>query len=871
MASNPSLGWERLQDVYYRLRECYDLKWEKQISLNLVSLSSLASFIACFPKSTFHNDNLMRSIEIFSGAGNLITSIPWLRSNGKIVALGWSFLNEDETLILILENGIIRQYYNFENDFNEINLALSENEMIREVKFFINGCVLKLNNDKFISVSNYSKPVIRMLNFDNDENDKIITTWTVLPPNVNNNLQVILSYNNTINSISVHETIKNLYAEEGKFEFISFSPNRDFVAIYTTTKSCLTILTSDFKHKLTEFQSDNTNRPTDVKWCSNDVVVVAYKDELKLIGPSPTESLNFYYNNSELILLTELDGLKILSNNKLEFLSRINDITVDTFRFGSTSPSAILLDSVDQLDRHSPKVDENLKIIENSLIEAIDHCIVAASEEFDPYWQKKLLRAASFGKLNLQLYNPEEFVEMCNNLKILNNVRSNEVGLFLTYQEYLSLGFENLIKRLLKLNFYYLSKQISKFNNFPLNLIYIDWACKKIKILKNSKDEELFEVIINNLKKNLNLAEVSFQEIAKVAYEQGRLKLSILLLNYEPIPERQIPLLLEFEQDDIALLKADESGNSDLIYYVLITLKNKLSLAQFFKTLNNKSISIGIFKEKFYMNNDKLLENFYYQDDNLLEISNLELKEYYENYKSSSPGDGIEDIIQKIQTERKTFVKTLNIYDKLLSSSKATLKSYYSEDIRLIEAHLSLLNLQESLTKEYEMDFYTDCKTLDSLLVKLISINQISKIFKIIKTFKINEKKLYYLILKSLIKQHKFDKLLELVKTESSGSSTNNSNQFFRKRSLIDFKFIINELIKLKNFKEADLYINMSNLTYHEKVRYYLSTKNLKKAAEEAFNQKDVKILNVIYDNGNSSVQRMVNDCLQKLGQATRT
>lgn len=44
-------------------------------------------------------------------------------------------------------------------------------------------------------------------------------------------------------------------------------------------------------------------------------------------------------------------------------------------------------------------------------------------------------KAASFGKTFLDLYNPSEFIQMSQTLRVLNAVRYYEIGLPLTYDQ----------------------------------------------------------------------------------------------------------------------------------------------------------------------------------------------------------------------------------------------------------------------------------------------------------------------------------------------------------------------------------------------------------------------------------------------------
>ena len=47
-----------------------------------------------------------------------------------------------------------------------------------------------------------------------------------------------------------------------------------------------------------------------------------------------------------------------------------------------------------------------------------------------------LTQAASFGKAFLELYNSDQFVEMCRTLRVLNAVRDHRIGLPLSYNQY---------------------------------------------------------------------------------------------------------------------------------------------------------------------------------------------------------------------------------------------------------------------------------------------------------------------------------------------------------------------------------------------------------------------------------------------------
>lgn len=53
-------------------------------------------------------------------------------------------------------------------------------------------------------------------------------------------------------------------------------------------------------------------------------------------------------------------------------------------------------------------------------------------------------------------------------------------------------------------------------------------------------------------------------------------------MDYEPRAREQVPLLLDLGQEVPALLKAMESGDTDLIYTVLLRMHSKMPLADFY-------------------------------------------------------------------------------------------------------------------------------------------------------------------------------------------------------------------------------------------------------------------------------------------------
>lgn len=96
--------------------------------------------------------------------------------------------------------------------------------------------------------------------------------------------------------------------------------------------------------------------------------------------------------------------------------------------------------------------------------------------------------------------------------------------------------------------------------------ILVHWACAKIKKSHAGEDEEgLCRLIVDRLGDGgVSGSGYSYSSVAKAAYKSGKKRLATMLLDYEPQPANQVPLLLSMQEDNAALVKAIESGDTDL-------------------------------------------------------------------------------------------------------------------------------------------------------------------------------------------------------------------------------------------------------------------------------------------------------------------
>jgi hypothetical protein len=425
-----------------------------------------------------------------------------------------------------------------------------------------------------------------------------------------------------------------------------------------------------------------------------------------------------------------------------ETCSSVIDVTEEVFKPGATSPAAILLDSVKLLEKKSPKADENIQRIKPSLPEAVDACVRAAGQEYNHQWQKQLLKAASFGKSVLDLYNSDEFVEMCERIRVLNAVRDYRVGLPISYDQYLRLSPEALIQRLVNRYEYLLAIRLSEYLRLPTDKIYIHWASQKVRV-STADDDAVCDLVVQRLHGKRG---ISFESIARAAHDEGRAHLATQLLNYEPRAGKQVPLLLNMEEDEIALDKAIESGDTDLVYFVLLHLKKKLPLASFFRMINDRPVATALVESSARAQDRELLKDMFYQDDRRIDGSNLLF----------------EDALNQRQFQTKS--DKLRLASRLLSDSKDALSALHQ---RTYAESQMLLRMQEAFDKDIDSGEFTGL-SVNETMYRLIRSGYAKRAQKVQSEFKVPEKTYWWVRLRALVAKRDWGELEEISKSRKS-------------------------------------------------------------------------------------------------------
>ncbi|KAK1768582.1 putative vacuolar protein sorting-associated protein 16 [Phialemonium atrogriseum] len=803
---HPTAGWEQVGERFYRKTQLYTAIFDQDLDLDdyIVAGAPYGGAIALYRDESkivaFRANRPSKpSIDIHSCAGKLLRSIKW--DQGPIKGLGWS---EDEKLLVITVDGTVRCYYGLQDDFTQFSLGNGAEEFgVKSCRFYDTGLVALLSNNTLISVSSYEEPRPKLL-ASPPEGD--VHSWSLIPPNytLSRSVEVLLSIGQTVYVVDATEC-EDRFLDIGPFTRISVSPNGRFAALYTDTGNAH-VITSDFQTRLSEHDSKSKIPPKYLEWCGNDAVVIAWEDEVHVIGPGAAAAEFFY--DGRIHIIPDTDGVRVISNSVCDFIQKVPDVTEEVFGFGTDSPASILLDAVQQLEMQSPKADDEIQLIRPSLVEAVDTCVNAAGHEFSIHWQKQLLKAASFGKSVLDIYNSDEFVEMCETLRVLNAVRFFEVGLPLSYEQYQRLSPAGLLSRLLNRHEYLLALRVAGYLRLPTDKIYVHWACVKVRI-GSEDDDTICRMVVEKLSGKPG---ISFEAIARAAYDEGRGRLATELLNHEPRAGRQVPLLLSMEEDELALDKAVESGDTDLMHFVLHHLKHKLPLAAFFRVINTRPTATALVEASARHGGSDgdgedtvLLKDLFYQDDRRVDGADVFVREALR------------------QPDGRTAADKLALAARLLSDGARET----APDLAALREAAALLRAQEALDRDLTDSFAG--LSVNETVFKLVRLGYHGRAKKIQSEFKVPEKVAWWIRLQALVAKRDWNEIEDISK---------------QRKSPIGWEPFYNLVLQAGNPRLASVFIpKCAGLEPGQAVAMYEKCGMRVRAAEEAAKARDADAL----------------------------
>lgn len=795
---------------YYRRIELYSIEWGEQLNLSdyIVAAGQFGG-----PIAIVRDDKQIQRVQvsgkpvvyIFSSCGQAISSFKW--KSGRLIHMAWS---STEELICVQDDGSVLLYDLFGNHQSAFSMSQeAKDTKVLECKIFNGnygtGIAILTGSYRIFLTNNIKDPRVRRL-AEIPGLEAPPSSWAVVVDDRESKVYVACeawlyrldqSERRCIQMNPTFDSPINAIIE------IAVSWDGQHIALFSDTGALWTG-SSDLEKKYSEFDTKCKSRPQQLVWCGTAAVIGYWQNILLLVGMEK-DWINYVMDTS-VFLIPELDGVRIIGNMTHEFLQKVPDAVSEIFRIGSLAPGALLLEASKEFQRKSHKADEYIRMIreKDQLEIAVQQCIQAAAHETLPTTQKMLLRAASFGKCFVPEMDSETFVKVCQNLRVLNAIRDHAVGLPLSWMQLEYLTIPMLLDRLVLRRLYCLAIRICQYLKVPdvqgASRILKHWACSKVRQTQLD-DDKVAKQIANKLGFDPG---ISYSEIATEAVEHGHTQLAIKLLDFEPRASEQVPLLMKLKQNPQAMSKAIESGDSDLVYSVILHLRDTMTAGEFHMTIRNFPEAYSLFL-KFCKEQDlERLRDMFYQEDDYGNEANCRVLESYLTAR-------VERRISCLKSASEGYRKAKNEFNATQT-----------------EDEIKLLKYQTKLEEKY-----VEQKFLDLSLHQTIQQLLIDKLHKLAdelrKEFKVPDKRFWWLKITVLAETGDW---LELDKFSKS------------KKSPVGYEPFVDVCLKNGNKYEAQKYA--SKVRDDNKVKYYIKVGLLDEAAKVAFEQKNKMALDMV-------------------------
>lgn len=552
------------------------------------------------------------TLTIYTAMGDMISNFT---IQEEIIYADWS---DKEDLVLVQPNGFLSLYDSFGQHISTLTLdqELRDSRII-DAKLFRSvhgtGIVLLTKSLTFYVYNDIYERKLRRLA---EVPDLVVPplSWAVIVKG--KNVQVIVSKESkdlvllnssdiTCKPINIFNDNPQQQPESIVMMAVSFDSSR--IALFSETGKLILARTEGNISKIfSVFDTESKTKPKQLAWCGNDAVAGHWANFIFFVDLA--KNWLKYPTYSNVYMIQEVDCIRVIDNMCQELIKKVEEATQAIFKIGSCSCGAYLLEAARLFEQQNHSVEDYLRLIQDKgeMDTAVRMCLDAAANEFNIATQKMLLRAASFGKVFTTKLDASRFVETCQTLRILNEVRRPNVGIPLTYEQFEQLSIHSLIDRLIERRLFLLALRIASYLKLAPELgdlkILTRWAFFKVR-QQDLNEERIAEEIAEKLQM---YSGVSYAEIANKAIESGRKNLAIKLLDYELRAVDQVPLLLKLKQYRQALQKAIESGQTDLIHYVIQKFEEIQTIGEFLMTIRDFPVAYALF-QKVYIHVCKLL------------------------------------------------------------------------------------------------------------------------------------------------------------------------------------------------------------------------------------------------------------------------
>ena len=199
------------------------------------------------------------------------------------------------------------------------------------------------------------------------------SSWTVLPHD--RTIEILVSNNNKLylidrGSCSPKFPQRMVQSAGGVIEMCVLYKTLD-IALFSEN-GFLWVGSCDLQCMYTEFNTEVTNRPSQMAWCGTydsmvdmSSAVILFWDALniyKVVGIGVDSECSVHYTDSTVFIINEIDGARIISSKCHELIRRVPQAMVDVFRVGSSQSGALLYDAQREFDNSSHKANDYMQV-----------------------------------------------------------------------------------------------------------------------------------------------------------------------------------------------------------------------------------------------------------------------------------------------------------------------------------------------------------------------------------------------------------------------------------------------------------------------------------------------------------------------------
>ncbi|KEG15158.1 putative vacuolar protein sorting complex subunit [Trypanosoma grayi] len=806
-----------------RLVDFDDLLWELKTSLfdHRVTYCSFGGPLALYSGGHFDSEENGNFVHLYNAMGAPHPVTPHIMLDGieGVLFMYWNECNDH--LILVLNTGETR-FFNLKGEPAAASIKVPVPSLCAGAG---NGVALLINEPTFRLVlleckedGEYRAASLDLPSVFQNQKPNVML---VIPQQFSDTgyTEVFIPFLNNGKTSSFYHCVFHansrcydlcLSIDGGSVAHMTLSPSAHAIA-FLVEDGTLYVASRSFEDITRLLNIDTDVMPAQFLWCGDKCIAylhlsrqfdesLEFSTTLTLVNANDPNHSDFLNDiPDDCYLVSDCDGIRILSSDSYQFLQIVPEPSRRVFSVGSRANSAMLLLAFDEFmcgNASSVKMIRDLQKDPLALCEAVDDCVAAAGFEFDVSQQKRLLRVAAFGKSFSSVYESDVFVNMARRLRVLNTLRKSRTGMVMSQVQMLALEGDRLAERLVQMNHHQLAYCICDTLGYSTKFVMMDWALAKLAkpFVSANAEKGITHNVVEKLKQ---LNQTNFADIAYKAYLKQKPHAALLLLEAEKVAAKQIPRLLDIKQPEVALRKAVKCGDPDLIFTVMMHLINERG-ANAIPLLASDQISQGmllvyvmtceshreLLVEYFRTHSEynTYLNTLHYLDEERRSIQALDRKDSSWMMLQEIKIGAIQSLV--IAAKRETAISTANSGALGSAFSPVAVVSGFSTSLsqsneKWLRLHMQLLDTQTKL-----MQKYTDKRFLNASVAKTISLchehghNEVAERIK--NDFGVSDKMYCWSMLKAYAKSSQWDLIDQIGAVKSKMKPVIGASAFVR-------------------------------------------------------------------------------------------